>query len=382
MSRMTHLEAPARVRLDFLDAIRFAAMVLMVQGHTLDALVRPDQLDVSQSPWWIWHALRGLTAPMFLLLSGLVGTLTLRREPDGRVVASRLRRRALWGFGLIVLGYFLVFPANRLADLRWLSPEVWRGFLQVNILQLNGLCLLLTTLLAALTRSDRTYGLLAFGAAVLLLLGAPAVQAVPWFDLLPEGLAAYLSPAHGSLFPLFPHGAFLFLGAGLGWLLKGLDPAVAGSRFLKLCGLGALGALALAPLVKGMPLVPAGDPFGVNPGFTFVRLTLTLLLMLGLGWVALRLPRVTAAVAPLGGQSLRVYVGHLLLLYGLPWVHGMAQGRYRTQSLAEGMGSVFLVWTVTFGGVLLLELLQKKAEPLHRALRISSAGLLAWALLF
>lgn len=357
-------------------------MAFMVQGHTLDALVRTDELNITQSPWWIWHALRGLTAPLFLLLSGMVGTLSLKRGEDGRVPVARLQRRALWGLGLMALGYLLVFPANRIADLRWLSPDVWRAFLQVNILQLNGLVLILTTVVAGLTRSDRTYGWASLGIAGLFVLGAPAIQGVDWFGCLPEAVASYLSPVHGSLFPLFPHGAFLFLGAAIGVALKGLSPAAAAARFLKLCALGGVGALALAPLFGWVPGVPPKDPFGVSPTFTFVRLGLVLLLMTGLAWAILRLPRVAVVAGAMGRHSLKVYVGHLLLLYGLPWVHGMAQGRYRAMTLAEGFGAVAFVGSLTFGGVLLLEYLQRRNATLHALLRLSSATWLAWALLF
>lgn len=373
--------SPSRVRLDFLDVVRFAAMVFMVQGHTLDALVRADQLDVTAFPWNLWHALRGLTAPMFLLLSGAVGCLVLGRGADGRVPARRLLHRAGWGLKLLALGYLLVFPANRLADLRWLSPDVWRGFLQVGILQLNGLLLLVLTGLAALTRSDRAYAAWALGLGAALVLATPFVARVDCFACLPEAFAAFLSPAHGSLFPLFPHGAYLLLGVGIGQALKGRSRDEALDRFLDICDFGGAAALVLSALLaRGLP--PIHDATGLGLAFTFSRLGFALLLMGLVARLARRAPAFAGAVAPLGRRSLAVYVGHLLLLYGLPWIHGVAQARYRSMSLAEGFAAVALVGGLTFGGVAVMDLIQRRAAPLNALLRLSTAALLAWALVF
>lgn len=376
--------APRRGRLDFLDFIRLAAMAFMVLGHTLDALVRPELLDVGTFPWNVWHGLRGQTAPVFLMISGLVGVLSLRRDAEGRVPAPRLGRRVAWAFGLMALGYLLVFPANRIADLRWLSPEGWRGFLQVNILQLNGVGLLILTALAALTRSDRMYGRIALGMAAGTLLATPFLQGVDWFLLLPEGLAAYLSHGHGSLFPLFPHGMYLFLGAGAGWYLKDATPEEALRRFRKLCGWGALAALGGALLASRLPasLFPPQDPYTTGWAFNLLRLGLALPIMALLTLLAQRMPAFSAACAPLGRHSLKVYVGHLVLLYGLPWTLGLTGKLYRTLSLEQGLLGVLLVGGITFGGVLLIDRIQRQSAPLWLALRLSTAGLLAWALIF
>ncbi|HQL47264.1 MAG TPA: heparan-alpha-glucosaminide N-acetyltransferase domain-containing protein [Holophaga sp.] len=376
--------APRRGRLDFLDFIRLAAMAFMVQGHTLDALVRPQHLDLGTFPWNVWHALRGQTAPIFLMVSGLVGVLSLRRDEDGRVPAAKLGHRLAWAFGLMALGYLLVFPANRIADLRWLSPEGWRGFLQVNILQLNGAGLLILTALASLTRSDRAYGRIALGLAAATLVATPLIQALDWFRILPEGLAAYVSHAHGSLFPLFPHGMYLFLGAAAGWHLKGIPPEEASRRFRRLCGWGTLAALAGSGLAALLPpgLLPPHDLYTTSWTFTLLRLGLALPMMALLSLWAERRPTFTAACAPLGKHSLKVYVGHLVLLYGLPWTLGLTGKVYRSLGLGSGLLAVLLVGGITFGGVILLERIQRQAAPLWLALRLSSAGLVAWALIF
>ncbi len=384
---MTHRDEPAAPRggrLDFLDFIRLAAMVFMVQGHTLDALVRPDHLNIGVFPWNVWHALRGQTAPIFLLLSGMVGAISLKRKADGRVDRAVLGRRTAWALGLMALGYLLVFPANRIADLRWLSPEGWRGFLQVNILQLNGVGLLILTGLAARTRSDRAYGQAAWVLAALTFAVTPFLQGVDWFRMLPEGLAAYVSPAHGSLFPVFPHAMYLFLGAGVGVELKGLAESEARRRFERFCCWGTLGALGGSMLAACLPRTwfPPQDPYVTGWAFNLLRLGLALPLMALLArWMAHR-PTWGASWARLGRHSLKVYVGHLVLLYGLPWTLGLTGKLYRSLDLTQGFLAVLGVGGVTFGGVLLVDRIQRQGGSLWWMLRLSTAGLLAYALIF
>lgn len=379
----THPPGEGR-RLPFLDFIRFAAMVLMVQGHTLDALVHPSALDPSNGFWGLWHDLRGLTAPMFLLLSGAVTMLGVRRDAEGRVEPGRLLRRAGWGLGILVLGYLLVFPANRIADLRWLSPDVWRGFLQVNILQLNGLTLLILVGLLAITRSDRGFATLSVALGTIAILATPWGLGIQWFRFLPEALGAYLSRDHGSLFPVFPYSGYMFLGVGLGYLLRQGDLADRARRFRRVCAGSGCAALAAALLLGWIPetVMRVRDQWEAGPYHLLFRLGFALLLFALLSFLAQHRPRLAEATAPLGRRSLHAYIGHLVLLYGMPWTTGLAQGRFQSLTLTGGLLSVALVGSLTFGAVALLDLLHRRAAPVVVVLRLSTAGFLAWALIF
>ncbi|HEX9082024.1 MAG TPA: heparan-alpha-glucosaminide N-acetyltransferase domain-containing protein, partial [Holophagaceae bacterium] len=211
--------AVPRPRIHVLDFARLVAIFLMLQGHTLEAFVAPSAMDWTTLHWQLWGQIRGLTAPLFLLVSGAATVLATRRDATGRIPMGQVRHRLRTALWVGAIGYLMVFPAARLADLRWVTPEGWRIFLQVNILQLNAVTLALLTGLMLLTRSVRRHAAwsLAVGLAILLL--APWVAGRDWFAWLPESLAAYLSFAHGSLFPVFPASAFMFLGVGLGSVL-------------------------------------------------------------------------------------------------------------------------------------------------------------------
>ena len=128
-------------RLVAVDIVRVFAMVLMVQGHTLDVLLTPAH---QFTPWYnYWLFCRGFTAPMFMTLSGFGFALaTLRHWEEhlqfGPAVAKRLRRFAFF----VLLGYSMRIPVRSLRDLRWAGPDAWQGFLQVDVLQTIGFTLI------------------------------------------------------------------------------------------------------------------------------------------------------------------------------------------------------------------------------------------------
>ncbi|MBI3259780.1 MAG: DUF1624 domain-containing protein, partial [Ignavibacteriae bacterium] len=146
-------------RLFILDLARCIAMIMMVQGHTIDALTHPQILNTAEFPWNIWNFVRGLTAPIFLMVSGAVHVFSMKSEPSGRMNSDTMIRRVRWALLLISVGYLLVFPANRIFDLPFLNYDAWRLFFQANILQLTGFSLLLVVWACRSFYSVRSLGI-------------------------------------------------------------------------------------------------------------------------------------------------------------------------------------------------------------------------------
>jgi len=100
----------------FIDLARAMAVVMMVYGHTVDALLG-QQYRVGA--WFaVWQFQRGLTSCLFLLLSGFAFSIATTRHWPSHVRISpsffrRVRRFALF----VMLGYALHFPVNHLAGL-------------------------------------------------------------------------------------------------------------------------------------------------------------------------------------------------------------------------------------------------------------------------
>jgi hypothetical protein len=356
----------------------------MLQGHTLEAFVAPSAMDWHSLRWQFWGQLRGLTAPLFLLVSGAAAALATRRDAGGRVPASQVRRRIRTALLVLAIGYLLVFPAARVEDLRWVSSEGWRVFLQANILQLNGLTLLAVTALTALTRTARAQAFWSLALGLLILAVAPLVALLPWFAWLPEGVAAYLSYAHGSLFPLFPGSAFMFLGLALGTLLVEAPEAHRLRRFRLAALGGGLLALALSLLADRLPwgLFPPQEAYQTGWPSTLHRLGLSLLVVGGLAALAEIRPRIAEAIAPLGRKSLAVYVVHLALIYGTPWTPGLLDEAHHALRPLQGLGMILVVGTATLAIVLLWDRIRNHSEPVRTLAHATTLCILGYALFF
>jgi uncharacterized membrane protein len=147
---------PAR-RVLFVDLARACAVVFMVYGHTIDALLAPVHL---QGRWFdLWQVQRGVTAPLFLLLSGFVFALATGRHWEAHLQGgARVARRLIRFAGFVALGYLIHFPAASFAGLAGVPPERWQAFTAVDVLQLIGVSLMLLQALVAVARTRGRFG--------------------------------------------------------------------------------------------------------------------------------------------------------------------------------------------------------------------------------
>jgi uncharacterized membrane protein len=324
-------------RVVFIDLARALAVVFMLYGHTVNALLAPRY----QTGTWfdVWLFQRGLTSSLFLLLSGFAFSVATTRHwashtRPSPAVFKRARRFAL----LILLGYGLHFPVPRFVLLPTATDAQWRALIGVDVLQLIGVTLLGVQALVMLTRSRRVFtgvALLLAAAAVLI---TPWAWSVDWTRLMTPALAAYLSPAGGSLFPLVPWSAFLLLGASLGQLYARWDAARL-TRYANLILLlpGALMLLAGVSERLSGPWLSSGPGAFIPPQF-LIRAGACLVLLSGLAHASRRiqrLPRVFGAVAQ---ETLLIYFVHLCIVYGSVWNPGL----YQAFGSTLGPGAVFL----------------------------------------
>ena len=298
-------------RVIFIDLARALAVVLMVSGHTSSALLA---MTYRTGPWvHAWDFQRGLTSALFLLLAGFAFSVATTRHwathlQLSAVVVRRVRRFLLF----VALGYVLHFPVPRLALLGAVDEAKWRSFLAVDVLQLIGLTLVAVQVLVLAARSRRAFAIASFGLAIGIVAASPFMWASDWSTRVPAAVAAYLSPATGSQFPLFPWSAYVFIGAGAGQLY---------ARW----GAAHLGSFAAWGMAIGVALIAAAlSVEGGIPGDVAIR-TGACFLVLGaiahLSRYVVQLPHVFGAVAQ---ESLLVYFVHLCIVYGSIWNAGLA----------------------------------------------------------
>ena len=318
------LQFKAPSRLVAVDIVRVFAMVLMVQGHTLDVLLTPA---CQYSPWYnFWLFCRGFTAPMFMTLSGFGFALaTLRRWDDhlrfGPVVAKRLRRFAFF----VILGYSMRIPVRSLRDLRWASPDAWHGFLQVDVLQTIGFTLIALQLLVWVLRTPRRLAAAAGMLALIVAFTAPLAWRSPLLNSLPLAISSALIGTTGSLFPLMPWSAYIFLGAalGVGYVVFGqsnpslLRKAIPVGLLLLGCGI-ALERVSLQIYGQANYWPTTPHLFIARIGFVTAALGLAT-------FVERFLPVSPRTMRSLAEESLLVYFVHVVLLYGSNWNPGIKQ---------------------------------------------------------
>jgi hypothetical protein len=277
----------------------------MVLGHTLDALLSPAVRALPEVQ--LYWGLRGVTAPLFLLVSGWAVVAALDNRPDAaRATYGRRLRRALL---LLFLGYLLHWPGWEAIRTQGWSPALLLHFFSFDALQCIGLSLLAGATVLVLARGTwaRTVALAA------LALGIPLGSALLW--KLGVGMPLALHQAMGatsSPFPFFPWAGFFFAGALAAHLLRLLRPGWPQGLMLALLGaslIGLTGQLTADWTATSAWLVAfrAGEGFLVLAAMNFVP------------------QAVSRLFAPLGRLSLWVYVLHLPVVYGWAGTPGLVE---------------------------------------------------------
>ena len=372
---------PRTSRIVFLDLARAAAVLFMIQGHTLHQLLDPVY---NSSPAFMgWLFLRGLTSCMFLLLSGFAFSVASNRYWDElRRPSLRLLRRLTRFLFFLGLGYLIHFPMGRLSHLQFANDERWRSFLQVDILQVVAGSLLLLQGLALLLPSRRRFAIVSGAAAVFIVMATPLIWARSWVDAMPLWVASYLSAETGSNFPLFPWGAFMFFGAALG-----MAYARRGAARPAQWTAGAFAASGATLIAAGtatflLPFNPFGDidPWRAGPSMFVIRLGSVLLILGAIVFVSQGIKRLPRAVQALSQESLMIYVVHVAILYGSLWTPGL--GRYLGRQDLVPTAAWVAAMMVSMGALAWLwnETKQHRPRLIHAA-RFAIACALIWPLL-
>jgi hypothetical protein len=279
----------------------------MVCGHTLDALLSPEARAAPEvATYWQY---RGLTAPLFLTVSGwAIAASAARTGASGRgVLTARLPRVLL----LLCAGFALRFPSWATGAFLKGDRALWRHFLAFDALHCVAFGLLaVAAVLAATERLRPRLVLLAAVGGALLAAGPllPSITATGIPEIAFEQILRGTSP-----FPALPWAAYVLAGCAAGLLAReARSPGAAAA------GMAAAGAL----LVAGARAVGLEDLAVWSPVLVALRLGQVLLVLAALAAVPRRL---AAAVAPLGRASLFVYVVHIPIVYGWGTHEGLAQ---------------------------------------------------------
>ena len=299
------------MRRRYLDWLRGVAVLIMIEGHTIDSWTRVADRGREGYGWAIIVA--GIGAPIFLFLAGISLALAagsrLRKGLAPTTVGAVALKRGLWIFGLAFL-----FRLQSWA----ISGGAFPGsLLKVDILNVMGASMIVAALLWRAGRRDIARIVLFAAATLAVALVTPLIREMPLVARLPDPIEWYLRPAAGSTtFTLFPWAGFLMAGAAVGILL---DRARAPTEERRVNGALAFVGLAIAGAGYAASFLPAiyehSEFWTSSPTFFFLRLGV-LIAAVPLAYALSALWR-GAALEEFGRASLFVYWIHVEMVYGV-----------------------------------------------------------------
>ncbi|MEZ4855815.1 MAG: heparan-alpha-glucosaminide N-acetyltransferase domain-containing protein [Gelidibacter sp.] len=194
-------------RLFFIDTVRAFAILMMLQGHFIDTLIKPVYKDTSYTAFNVWSYFRGITAPVFFTISGLVFLYLLLKANAKGDDQKRIRKGLTRGLMLIGIGYLL-----RLSLKDWLSGYFNPSLLAVDVLQCIGLSLILIVCLYLISRKSSTIlAVLLFVLGFICFVSEPLYRTIT-LENIPLFFANWMTLANGSVFTILPWFGYMAYG--------------------------------------------------------------------------------------------------------------------------------------------------------------------------
>ena len=300
-------------RIHFVDLLRLLASLQMVHGHTLDALMAEELRSGVVFERWSWG--RGLVSVAFMVAAGMAFHLTsIARFDQHRADAAKVRQRFRRGAWLVVLGYLLHFPAGVFGGD---AAAALRDFAMADVLQCIGISMLVLQTIVVLAKKREHVVWIAAGLAALAFALAPLGERLspedPW-----RFAINYLTHQGGSLFPLTPWAGFVMMGVVVAEIALPHGTRTHPDRPVpRLIALTAV-VLALAGIAELVPFtwVTEGISKSAEPAFNLTKLGVVLGIITLLAILGRRIERLPRVLQILAGESLMLYVFHLLVIYG------------------------------------------------------------------
>jgi uncharacterized membrane protein len=309
-------------RLRFIDMARSIAILLMLEGHFVDLTLAQQWRLPGHLIYDTWLYIRGMTAPMFFTVTGLVFAYLLSgaKEP-GFWKIPRVRKGIIRAAELLIWGYLLQLNLRLLPALLRGEKDPWLE--AFHVLQCIGVGLLGMILLFALARRTRGLPLAAIYASAAIAIYLLKI----WLDHqpthIPQNAPTWLQntlKGPRSPFPIAPWLGYTFYGAALGVAVRALRPLLSKPT------------APLAIITLGIALRFGGWWIDQQLAHTLLTLTQTppliihdffhgrigeMLIVLGtLVWIENHYQPRDSWFLTIGQNTFPIYVAHVILLYG------------------------------------------------------------------
>ena len=314
-------------RIIFIDLMRAFAVIQMVQGHTVDALLAPEYRSDDFPIYFIWNFMRGLTAPIFMFSAGTVFTYLFRLVNEPFENNPRVKKGFYRFLLLVFIGYLLRYPTFTLVDFSDVTRERWDIFFTVDVLQLIGFGILFLLISAYISEKLKVGDTVVFTAiSLFFFIGTPFIIQINWIQYLPQFLAGYLYGGTGSLFPLFPWVGYVVLGGVLGSYLAKNPMVFKTNKFsfnLALFGSALIFASQTGKLITNKAFNFYYEPSSFVPDIIVFRVGFVLVLNSIVSYISQKIESIPKIIILVGRNTLLIYVIHLMILYGSAWNPGI-----------------------------------------------------------
>jgi uncharacterized membrane protein len=301
-------------RIVFIDVLRAYAILMMLQGHFVDTLLAESYRSAESTVFYLWSFMRGMTAPIFFTVTGLVFCYLLLK--DGRPLAEnkRVKKGLRRGFYLLGVGYLLKinFPALLIGEISsWVLAIDVLHIIGVALIGLIGVCALREWIGGSLV-----IWMLGFGTMTFLI--DPFFTENTW-EHIPSFLANFLTRDFGSSFTIVPWLGFAFYGGAIGYILS-RRPRLAFSHWFPvlILAFGITLTFGSWQMLVNLYELTGWEYFSVlfNNNYLFWRLGHVMIIMSLFMWVVPRLGNIPGLISKIGGETLTIYGAHYVVLYG------------------------------------------------------------------
>lgn len=326
-------------RLYFIDIVRAIAILMMLQGHFIDTLLDPQFRSDEYTAYKIWSYFRGITAPTFFTISGLIFTYLLIKAKQKGELNFRIKKGIIRGFMLIGIGYLLRIPLFQM-----FYGDVGTAWLAVDVLQCIGLSLIIIVILYMLTfKKTLVFSIL------LLVIGTSIFITEPWYRNLeinnvPIAIANYMTLANKSIFTILPWFGYVAFG---GFIATIFYRFLEKNTFKK--------TLIIGLFITGFSLIYGStsflfyinqltdiEIFKLSAGYNYLFKRLGDVLILFALFYLLESYLKHSLILKIGQKTLSIYVIHFVIIYGS--ITGFGLNRF--------IGKTLQPWEAVFGALM------------------------------
>lgn len=303
------MQQPKSSRLSYLDWLRGAAALIMLQGHVFHSFLRNDLRE--GGAYVFSQFLGGMPPAIFLFLTGVTLAFLMHSgerkglSRRGRVWAATRRAGYLFGIAFLFRIQLWLFA--------W--PESpWTDLLKVDILNAMGFSILLLSTLAVFRARQRVRIAAVLGLAIAV--ASPVVTQLNWSGV-PSMLKNYVAPDYNH-FSFFPWAAYLAFGLSAGSLLRLLKSEHI-ERAMQWSALAGVGIMVGAYYFSTLPysLYTKSEFWLDSPAQVFIKQAVILLILpFAYLWTEYGAGEGWSWVRQVGTTSLLVYWVHIELVYG------------------------------------------------------------------